>query len=433
MDNQTNLVEDIQDMAAPSAAPDRQPNGTHHPQSYEDDELLRIEELLNDPAHAYPDFQYGDTIDGLIMQIDKEGITVDIGAKSEGVVPPREMQSLTNDDKAGLHVGDQLLVFVVQPEHRDGYTVLSVDKARQARSWRRLEQAHENSEVIEARVVNYNKGGVLVSLDGVRGFVPSSQVDGISRGNDTQKQSDMARLVGRDLQLKVIEINRDRNRLILSERQALQEVRESRKDELLATLQEGETYPGKVSSVCDFGAFVDIGGTDGLIHLSELSWGRVKHPSEVLSVGQDIQVYLLNIDHERKRIALSYKRTQPEPWETVGERYQLGQLVSGIVTQLAPFGAFARIEDGIEGLIHISEMGDGHIQHPRDVVKEGEEVQVRIIRIDPTRKRMGLSLRTQSSDEPSAEQPDSNDAAPAEGAVEAAATADNTGAEPTDG
>jgi small subunit ribosomal protein S1 len=218
----------------------------------------------------------------------------------------------------------------------------------------------------------------------------------------------MARLVGRDMELKIIEINRERNRLILSERQAAQEAREVRKDELLSTLREGQIHTGTVSSICDFGAFVDIGGADGLIHLSELSWGRVKHPGDVLNVGDGVQVYLLNIDNERKRIALSLKRTQREPWSTLNERYALGQVVQATVTQLVPFGAFARIEDGIEGLIHISEFGDEHVQHPQHVLQEGDSVAVRIIRIDPTRKRMGLSLRTQVDADP----PDAEEAAP---------------------
>jgi small subunit ribosomal protein S1 len=193
--------------------------------------------------------------------------------------------------------------------------------------------------------------------------------------------------------LKVIEINRNRNRLILSERQAVQEVREGRKDELLTTLKEGDVRSGVVTSIADFGAFVDIGGADGLVHLSELSWSRVKHPSEVLKPGDKVRVYILSVDNDRKRIALSIKRTQSEPWTTVNERYQLGQMVEGTITQLASFGAFARIEDGVEGLIHVSEMGDGRVQHPRDVVQEGDVVQARIIRIDPARKRMGLSMR----------------------------------------
>jgi len=359
----------------------------------DEEELALMQQFLDDPAHDYRNLKYGDTVDGTIMRIDKDEILVDIGAKAEGIVPSREMQSLPAEDRAALHVGSELLVFIVQSEDKEGRAILSVDKARQEKSWRVLQTAFEKGDVITARVVNYNKGGLLVNLDGVRGFVPASQVNGISRGPETQKQSDMARMVNTDLQLKVIEINRNRNRLILSERQAVQEARESKKDELLSRLSEGDVRTGTVSSVCDFGAFVDIGGADGLVHLSEISWSRVKHPSEVLKPGDKVQVSILSIDHDRKRIALSIKRTQSEPWTRAGERYQLGQVVEGTITQLASFGAFARIEDGIEGLIHISEMGDERIQHPKEVVAEGDTVQARIIRIDPARKRMGLSLR----------------------------------------
>src|ERR687885_165935 len=355
----------------------------------QDDRAL-MEQFLDDPAHNYYNLQYGDTLDGIIMHVDNDEILVDIGSKSEGVVPSKEMSSLLPEERGELRVGDEILVFVVQSEDKEGRAVLSVDKARQEKSWRRLQQSYENNEVIEAKVINYNKGGLLVNLDGVRGFVPASQVSGISRGPETQKQSDMAKMVGTSLTLKVIEINRNRNRLILSERQAVQEVREGRKDELLSSLKEGDVRTGVVTSIADFGAFVDIGGADGLVHLSELSWSRVKHPSEVLKPGDRVKVYILSVDNDRKRIALSIKRTQNEPWSTVNERYQLGQMIEGTITQLASFGAFARIEDGVEGLIHVSEMGDGRVQHPRDVVQEGDVVQARIIRIDPARKRMGL-------------------------------------------
>ncbi|MBC8160952.1 MAG: 30S ribosomal protein S1 [Roseiflexaceae bacterium] len=360
-------------------------------QDIEDRALM--EQFLADPAHDYRNLQYGDTVDGVIMRVDKDEVLVNIGAKAEGVVPTREMQSMTLEDRSELKPGDILLVCVVQTEDKEGRAILSVDKALQEKSWRVLQQTHESGDVIDARVVNYNKGGLLVNLDGVRGFVPSSQVTSISRGPETQKQSDMAKLVGQSLSLKVIEINRNRNRLILSERQAAQEVRDGRKGELLSSLKEGDTRTGVVTSVCDFGAFVDIGGADGLVHLSEISWSRVKHPSEVLKAGDKVQVFVLGIDNDRKRIALSIKRTQHEPWVTVNDRYQLGQAVEAIITQLASFGAFARIEDGVEGLIHVSEMGDGRVQHPRDVVAEGETVAVRIIRIDPARKRIGLSMR----------------------------------------
>jgi small subunit ribosomal protein S1 len=364
----------------------------------QDDRAL-MEQYLQDPANDYYNLQYGDTVDGVIMHVDRDEILVDIGSKSEGVVPSKEMSSLLPEEKQELKVGDEVLVFVIQPEDKEGRAVLSLDKARQEKSWRRLQQQFETGDVLQAKVINYNKGGVLVNLDGVRGFVPASQVTGISRGPDAQKQSDMARMVGGSLTLKIIEINRARNRLILSERQAVQEVREARKDEILDTLKEGDVREGTVTSITDFGAFVDIGGADGLVHLSELSWSRVKHPAEILKVGDRVKVYVLNIDNDRKRIALSIKRTQEEPWTTISGRYELGQLVEATITQLASFGAFARLEDGVEGLIHVSEMGDGRIQHPRELVKEGDTVPVRIIRIDPARKRIGLSMRRVEGDD----------------------------------
>jgi small subunit ribosomal protein S1 len=399
-------MEDQMDIATGSeqASDFRPVNGKAELEPLVNDEMLDdmhlMEQYLADPAHDYRALKYGDTVDGTIMRIDRDEILVDIGAKAEGVVPSREMQSLASTDRAGLQIGDQLLVFVVQSEDKEGRAILSLDKARQEKSWRLLQQAFDNNEVITARVVNYNKGGLLVNLDGVRGFVPASQVSGISRGPETQKQSDMAKMVNTDMSLKVIEINRNRNRLILSERQAVAESREAKKDELLSRLAEGDVRTGIVSSVCDFGAFVDIGGADGLVHLSEISWSRVKHPNEVLKIGDKVDVSILNIDNDRKRIALSIKRTQSEPWTRVAERYQLGQLVEGTITQLASFGAFARIEDGIEGLIHVSEMGDERIQHPREMVQEGDVIQARIIRIDPQRKRMGLSLREMREDAP---------------------------------
>src|SRR5918998_1823899 len=363
------------------------------------DDRALMEQFLDDPTNNYYNLQYGDTLDGIIMHIDQDEILVDIGSKSEGVVPSKEMSSLLPEERAELHVGDEILVFVVQSEDKEGRAVLSLDKARQEKSWRRLQQQFETGDVLQAKVINYNKGGLLVNLDGVRGFVPASQVSGISRGPDAQKQSDMARLVGGSLTLKIIEINRNRNRLILSERQAVQEVREARKDEIIENLKEGDVRTGTVTSITDFGAFVDIGGADGLVHLSELSWSRVKHPAELLKIGDKTKVYVLNIDNDRKRIALSIKRTQEEPWSTISGRYQLGQLVSATITQLASFGAFARLEDGFEGLIHVSEMGDGRIQHPRELVADGQTIPVRIIRIDPARKRIGLSMRRVEGDD----------------------------------
>jgi small subunit ribosomal protein S1 len=361
-----------------------------------------MEQYLSDPSHDYRTLKYGDVMDGVIMRIDRDEILVDIGSKSEGIVPAKEFSSLTSEEKQALAIGEKILVFVVQPENQEGHAVVSIDRARQEKSWRKLQEIFEANEVIEAEVTNYNKGGLLVNLDGVRGFVPASQVSEIRGGDDASKQADMARLIGTSLPLKVIEINRHRNRLILSERQAIQERRDVMKERLIEELKEGEIRKGRVSSICDFGAFVDIGGADGLVHLSELSWSRVRHPSEVLKVGQEIDVYVLGINAQEKKIALSIKRTQAEPWSRVASKYEVGQLVRGTVTQLANFGAFARIEDGIEGLIHVSELTDERITHPKQVVREGMELILRIIRIDPQRRRMGLSLR-RALDTPDAE------------------------------
>lgn len=361
-----------------------------------------MEQFLSDPSHDYKTLKYGDVMEGIIMHVDRDELLVDIGSKAEGIVPSKEYSSLSPEEKDALQIGDSILVFVVQPENQEGHPVVSIDRARQEKSWRRLQEIHEANDVIEAEVTNYNKGGLLVNLDGVRGFVPASQVSEIRGGDESSKQADMARLIGTTLPLKVIEINRHRNRLILSERQAVQERRDAMKEQLIKELHEGEIRTGRVSSICDFGAFVDIGGADGLVHLSELSWSRVRHPSEMLRVGQEVEVYVLGINAQDRKIALSIKRTQAEPWSRVANSYEVGQLVRGTVTQLANFGAFARIEDGIEGLIHVSELADERIQHPKQVVSEGQELILRIIRIDPQRRRMGLSLR-RALDTPDAE------------------------------
>jgi small subunit ribosomal protein S1 len=387
---------------APDATPDVEAAPAGEEATAELDGASLMEQYLSDPSHDYKTLKYGDVVDGVIMRIDRDELLVDIGSKSEGIVPTREFSSLSAEEKQALSVGDSVLVFVVQPENQEGHAVVSIDRARQEKSWRKLQEIYEANEVIEAEVTNYNKGGLLVNLDGVRGFVPASQVSEIRGGDEASKQADMARLIGSSLPLKVIEINRHRNRLILSERQAIQERRDVMKERLIEELKEGEVRKGRVSSICDFGAFVDIGGADGLVHLSELSWSRVRHPGEVLKVGQEVDVYVLGINPQEKKIALSIKRTQAEPWSRVAAKYEVGQLVRGVVTQLANFGAFARIEDGIEGLIHVSELADERITHPKQVVQEGQELLLRIIRIDPERRRMGLSLR-RALDTPDAE------------------------------
>ncbi len=352
-----------------------------------------MEQLLNEASSSPKALHYGDVLDGIVMRKDRDEILVDIGAKSEGTVPNKELSTLNLEELGDIKVGEQILVFVIQPENQDGHAILSIDKAKMEKSWRRLQKQYEAEEIIEAEVTGYNKGGLLVNLEGVRGFVPSSQVSGLAAGTEAAKQSEMTRLVNSKLPLKIIEINRNRNRLILSERLAAQAQRDVQKDRLMNELEKGQVRDGIVTSICDFGAFVDIGGADGLVHLSELSWSRVNHPNEVLKVNDKVKVYVLEVNPDDKKVALSIKRTQPEPWSQVMANYQPGQLVEGTITQLANFGAFARIANGIEGLIHVSELAEGRVQHPRSVVKEGDVVTLRIIRIDPQRKRMGLSLK----------------------------------------
>ena len=362
-----------------------------------DDNAKAMAELLEN-AYTFRMPNRGDILEGTVVKIDPDQILVDIGFKSEGVVPGAELERIKPET---IRVGDQVLVYVVNPEDKSGNVVLSLIRAQLERDWRNAEKLFESGEIFEATVSGYNRGGLIVRLGKVRGFVPASQLSTATReGNEEVQSDDLAKLVGQKLKLKIIELDRGRNRLILSERAAIREWRRQQKERLLAELQEGDIVRGAVSSLCDFGAFVDLGGADGLIHLSELSWGRVSHPSEVLKVGDEVEVYVLKVDRKERRIGLSLKRLQPDPWSQVEEKYSVGQLVEGTITKLTNFGAFARLKDDeIEGLIHISELSDERVTHPKEVVKEGDVLTLRIIRIDPERRRMGLSLRKVASAE----------------------------------
>jgi small subunit ribosomal protein S1 len=328
----------------------------------------------------------GDAVTGRIVRIDRQGILVDIGSKSEGLVPPQEAQDLLQHG-VKLSVGQEVLCFVVRPEDAEGQVILSLRRGLTEQAWQQLEKAAEAGEVLEGQVVEVVRGGVVVSVAGVRGFVPASQlVSG-------RTEAELSELVGKALPLKVLDINRRRNRLILSERLGQQARRLQQQAELVRSVRPGEIRTGRVSGISDFGAFVDLGGVEGLVHISELSWDRVEHPSKVVKIGEEVQVYVLAVDPQAKRIALSLKRVQPEPWATVAERYKVGQLVRASITRLASFGAFARVEAGVEGLVHLSELSDRPIKHPREVVKEGDVVTLKVISVDPERKRLGLSLR----------------------------------------
>lgn len=331
----------------------------------------------------------GEVVEGVVVSADRDEFLVDIGAKSEAVVPLGEVPQTEVP-----RVGETVLAYVLSSEDQEGRVVLSLTRARAERGWRNLQKRFDEGQTVEGEVVEHNKGGLVVNVEGVRGFVPLSQIADLRRGSAEESvEARLEAMKGRTLLLKVIEMNRRRNRLILSERAALQERRAREKDRLLNELQPGETRSGTVSSICDFGAFVDLGGADGLVHLSELSWGQVSHPSQVVKVGDRVEVYVVGVDRENKKIALSLKRLQGEPWSRVNDKYQVGQVVNGRITKLAAFGAFAEIEPGIEGLIHISELSDDRITHPKQVVREGDELPLKIIRIEPARHRLGLSLR----------------------------------------
>ena len=351
--------------------------------------------LLEEESAAYPELRRGEIVEGVVVGTDRDGIIVDIGAKSEGIVPPHEMHCLQPEGPSRLNSGDKVLVFIVQPESQEGQIILSLDRARGERGWRVLQDYLDQNQSFEGYVTGSNKGGLLVNVEGVNAFVPLSQiVAGPERGSPEATQKALSEWVSKNITLKVIELNRRRNRAILSERSAVQEKRAAEKERLLLELTEGDIKTGRVTSIRDFGIFVDIGGADGLVHLSELSWERTpKGPQEMFKVGDEVPVYVLKVDQETKKIALSVRRAQPERWEEIVSRYREGQMVPGQITKLAPFGAFVRLEGPIEGLIHISELVDRRINHPKEVVQEGDVVPVKIVRIEYDRHRLGLSLR----------------------------------------
>jgi small subunit ribosomal protein S1 len=343
----------------------------------------------------------GEIREGVIARITPGEVLVDVGAKSEGVITGRELETLDAAMRQSLAVGQTVLVYVMDPEDRNGNIVLSLSRAKEEKDWRTAEALLASQEVYTGPIAGFNKGGLIVKIGNVRGFIPASQLSAARRRRsegETPEQK-WGRMVGETTQVKVIEVDRSRNRLILSERAAVKESREAQKDRLLSEIKVGEVRKGHVISLAEFGAFVDIGGADGLVHLSELSWKRVNHPNEILKVGQEVEVVVLNVDRERKRIGLSMKRREDDPWLAIQKKYQVGQLVAATITKLTKFGAFARIEgeDDIEGLIHISELAEGHIDHPKEVVAEGQNVTLRVVKVDAEKRRMGLSLKRVAS------------------------------------
>ena len=354
------------------------------------DKLLEQEGLVLD----FP--KSGEIRYGVIASISENEILVSVGTKSEGIIPSREKDQIPSEELSQLQVGMEIPVYVVNPEDSSGALILSYVRAREEQDWRLVEQLLESGNVYAGNVIGYNKGGLIVPLGNLRGFVPASQISVWRRPSESSGETSEARwssMIGDAISVKVIEVDRQRHRLILSERSALQETRETIKDRLLDELTEGIIRTGRVTSLADFGAFVNIDGADGLVHLSEISWERVNHPNEVLKVGQEVQVKVIAIDRERKRIGLSIRQTLPDPWMKKVDNLRESQLVEGTITHLTKFGAFARLGEDLEGLIHVSELSDTRINHPKEVVKEGDVLTLRIIRIDPERRRIGLSLK----------------------------------------
>lgn len=337
----------------------------------------------------------GDIREGVIASISSSQILVSIGVKSEGIISGREFDQIPEEERNELQVGDKIPVYVVNPEDQNGNLVLSYNRAQDEASWELAEKLLSSKDAYHGEITGYNKGGLIVLMGRLRGFVPASQISFTRRVNlsgDTPDER-WSKMVGEEIDVCVIEVDRERRRLILSERAASTESRETLKDMVIDNLEIGEVRTGRVTSLAEFGAFVNISGADGLVHLSEITWDRIGNPADVLKVGQEVKVKIISIDKEKKRIGLSIRQLLDDPWASEAQRYQEGQLVEGTVTRLAKFGAFARLDEEFEGLIHISEISDKRIEHPKEVLHEGDVLTLRIIKIDPENHRIGLSLR----------------------------------------
>jgi small subunit ribosomal protein S1 len=361
--------------------------------------------VLNDELDdfLFAPLRRGQIVKGTIASVSDSEILVDVGAKSEGMIAGRELEMLGADYVNSLEVGQDVNVYVLTPEDRNGHTQLSLRRALEEQDWIDAEQYNESKDIYTSKITGFNKGGLIIRFGKVRGFVPASQIGAMRRrkaaGNTPEER--WGDMVGDDISVKVIEVDRGRNRLIVSERAADRELMAGRRADIIDSLSVGMIQTGQVVRLTDFGAFVDLGGIDGLVHISELAWKHIKHPKEVLRVGEDIEVEIINIDKERQRIGLSRKKCLEDPWSMISRLCHIDQLVQGRVTNLTTFGAFARLVDHpeIEGLIHISELSERRIKHPQEVVNEGDILTLRIIRIDADKRRMGLSLKRVDSEE----------------------------------
>jgi len=332
------------------------------------------------------DVENGQLVEGTVVRVDKDEVLLDIGYKSEGVIPPREL-SIRNgvDPNEVVAVGEKIEAVVLQREDRDGRLILSKKRAQYERAWGRIEEIKEGDGIVSGSVIEVVKGGLIVDI-GLRGFLPASLVD-------LRRVRDLQPFIGTTIDAKIIELDKNRNNVVLSRRAWLEETQKEQREEFLHNLRPGEIRMGVVSSVVNFGAFVDLGGMDGLVHVSELSWKHVDHPGSVVTVGDEIEVQVLEVDLGRERISLSLKATQQDPWQEFAGAHQVGELVYGRVTKLVPFGSFVQVGDGIEGLVHISEMSAHHVELPEQVVTPGEELWVKIIDLDLQRRRISLSVK----------------------------------------
>ena len=349
--------------------------------------LLEIDgQIVPNYDATFAPFEEGDVVSGRVVRIDNDEVLVDIGYKSEGVIPSNELSIRKNvDPHDEVELGEEVDALVLTKEDQDGRLIMSKKRARFEKAWRRIEAAAESGEPVEGTVIEVVKGGLIIDL-GVRGFLPASLVD-------IRRVPNLDEYMGTKIETKVIELNRSRNNVVLSRRAVLEEERKEQRQEILDRLQPGLIVEGQISNIVDFGAFVDLDGIDGLIHISELSWSHVNHPSEVLSIGQTVEVKVLDIDRDRQRISLGLKQTQEDPWQRVVDTYHVGDELEGAVTKVVAFGAFVEILEGVEGLVHISELAQQHVENPREIVQPGDEVKVKILEIDSERRRLSLSIK----------------------------------------
>lgn len=367
-------------------------------------EVEKAEEQVSDESTSqqHP-VSRGQLIDGTVLETTPTSVTVDLGDNLVGVIPGRELERLTRPILESLKKGSQVTVYVVNPHDHEGKIILSINRAIEEKDWQRAVEFNQSQQIFEGNVAGYNKGGLIVRFGRLRGFVPQSQISDTRRARAQGETPDAmyGHMVNDTIYVKVMEVDRSRNRLILSERAADRERRETQKESLIDQLVVGEIREGRVVSLEDFGAFVDIGGAEGLVHLTEISWRHITHPKEVLEVGQTVKVEVISVDKKRKRIGLSIKRQEADPWDEVATTYQVGDLVQATITKMTKFGAFAQLSNAqdIEGLIHISELSENRVSHPKEVVSEGDTLTLRVVKIDVKNRRLGLSLKRVNSAE----------------------------------